>query len=102
MTSQLSSDTVQVLPTAWELAALSFIYPTDDLAQALLSGEWAEAALEIAGQLGLELPDDFGAFEDDATDTYDTADDLRHALSVEATKLFMAFLPDSVFLNHIK
>ena len=89
MTTNISSDVLQALPTAWELAALSLIYPTDDLAQALLSGEWAEAALEIAGQLGLNLPEDFGTFEDDASDTYATADELRHALSVEATKLFI-------------
>lgn len=89
MTTNISSETLQALPTAWELAAISFAYPTNDLTQALLDGQWGEAAAEIAGQLGLNLPDDFGSFEDDASDKYATADDLRHALSVEATKLFI-------------
>lgn len=89
MTTNISSETLQALPTAWELAAISFAYPTNDLARALLDGQWGEAAAEIAGQLGLNLPDDFGSFEDDASDKYATADDLRHALSVEATKLFI-------------
>lgn len=89
MTTDISSETLQALPTAWELAVLSFAYPTDELAQALLDGQWGEAAAEIAGQVGFALPDNFGAFEDDAADKYGTADDLRHALSVEATKLFI-------------
>lgn len=89
MTTTLSSGNLQALPTAWELAAVSFAYPTNDLALALLDGQWGEAAVEIAGQLGFDLPDTFGSFEDDASDKYGTADDLRHALSVEATKLFI-------------
>ena len=47
--------------TAWELAALSFRYPGPELEGAVASGEWAEAAREIAGALGLALPEGFGA-----------------------------------------
>lgn len=96
MTTDISPETLQALPTAWELAALSFAYPTNDLAQALLDGQWGEAAAEIAGQLGFDLPDNFGSFEDDASDKYATADELRHALSVEATKLFIGTVTPEV------
>ena len=46
-----------VRAAAWELAALSFRYPGAELAGAVASGEWAEAAREIAGALGLALPE---------------------------------------------
>lgn len=48
-----------VRAAAWELAALSFRYPGAELAGAVASGEWAEAAREIAAALGLALPDVF-------------------------------------------
>ncbi|WP_080799117.1 TorD/DmsD family molecular chaperone [Arabiibacter massiliensis] len=67
----------QVLAAAWELAAFSFRYPGAELAEAVSSGEWADAAREIAGALGLALPEGFGA---DAS-----ADGLRP----EATRLFV-------------
>ena len=63
--------------TAWELAALSFRYPGPELEGAVASGEWAEAAREIAGALGLALPEGFGAGA--------SAEGLRP----EATRLFV-------------
>ena len=63
--------------TAWELAALSFRYPGPELGGAVASGEWAEAAREIAGALGLALPEGFGAGA--------SAEGLRP----EATRLFV-------------
>lgn len=43
---------------ACELLALSLRYPTDELARILTSGEWADAAREIAAALGAELSED--------------------------------------------
>lgn len=43
----------------WELLALSFRYPDGVLADAVASGEWADAARELAGALSLELPEGF-------------------------------------------
>ncbi len=63
--------------TAWELAALSFRYPGPELEGAVASGEWAEAAREIVGALGLALPEGFGAGA--------SAEGLRP----EATRLFV-------------
>ena len=42
----------RVRAAAWELAALSFRYPGAELEDAVASGEWAEAAREIALALG--------------------------------------------------
>ena len=66
-----------VRAAAWELAALSFRYPGSELAGAVASGEWAEAACEIAAALGLALPEGFGAGA--------SAEGLRP----EATRLFV-------------
>ena len=63
--------------TAWELAALSFRYPGPELEGAVASGEWAEAARELAGALGLALPEGVGAGA--------SAEGLRP----EATRLFV-------------
>ena len=67
----------QTRAAAWELAALSFRYPGSELAGAVASGEWAEAAREVAGALGFALPEGFGPGM--------TADGLR----AEATRLFV-------------
>ena len=50
----------RVRAAAWELAALSFRYPGAELEGAVASGEWAEAAREIAEALGLSLPEGWG------------------------------------------
>ena len=49
-----------VRAAAWELAAFSFRYPGAELEGAVASGEWAAAAREIAGALGLALPEGLG------------------------------------------
>ncbi len=72
----------EALAAAWELAAFSFRYPTDELAEAVASGEWADAAREVAEALGIELPESFGA--NGAEDVQDLK-----ALRVEATRLFI-------------
>lgn len=45
---------------AWELAALGLRYPTMELAEIAVSGEWVDAAEEVAIVLDMPLPDDFG------------------------------------------
>lgn len=74
----------QVVAAAWELAAFSFRYPDAELVEAVASGEWAEAAREIAGALGLALPEGFG---EGRPGPYGS--DLLHALRPEATRLFV-------------
>lgn len=90
---------------AWELLALSFRYPDAVLVDAVVSGEWVEAAREIADVLGIPLPEGFGSVlarpgeEAEASSTHgpqpadraaglDAADEL-HALRSEATRLFV-------------
>lgn len=75
-----TAEASEALAAAWELAAFSFRYPTEELAQAVASGEWADAAREVAQALGLELPEGFGVDAGVA--------DLS-ALRVEATRLFV-------------
>ncbi|WP_139652135.1 TorD/DmsD family molecular chaperone [Raoultibacter phocaeensis] len=72
---------------AYELLALSLRYPTLELAEAVASGEWAEAAAEVAGALGLVLPDGW----DEGLDEYAgwNPEALLHALRAEATRLFV-------------
>lgn len=80
-----------VRATAWELLALAFRYPDEALADAVASGEWAEAACEVAGALGLALPEGFGTRQGDGVDA--SSADL-HALRAEATRLFVG-APDA-------
>ena len=77
----------QVRAAAWELLALSLRYPGEELADAAASGEWAEAAREVAEALGLGLPEGFGS-GDAAGEDVDAAVHL-HALRAEATRLFV-------------
>ena len=74
----------QARAAAWELAALSFRYPGAELAGAVASGEWAAAACEIAGALGLALPEGLG----EGRPGPGPGDALR-ALRPEATRLFV-------------
>lgn len=93
MTSMISDGEVtcwQTCATAWELLALSFRYPDVVLAQAVASGEWVEAAVEVADALDLELPEDF-----DAGVAAGEPDTLLHTLRAEATRLFVG-APDPV------
>ncbi|MBQ9955323.1 MAG: molecular chaperone TorD family protein [Eggerthellaceae bacterium] len=72
---------------ACELLAFSFRYPTLELAQAVVSGEWAEAAEEVAAALGLDLPGSFAA--DARANAVEAPDVLLRALRAEATRLFV-------------
>ena len=75
----------QARAAAWELAALSFRYPGAELAGAVASGEWAAAACEIAGALGLALPEGLG----EGRPGRSGPGDALHALRPEATRLFV-------------
>ena len=75
----------QARAAAWELAALSFRYPGAELAGAVVSGEWADAAREIAGALGLALPEGLG----EGLSGRSGPEDALHALRPEATRLFV-------------
>lgn len=84
----VTADTWQARAALCELLALSFRYPDDVLVGAIASGEWGEAAEEIADALGLAWPADGapGAAEAAAVDD---PDELKHALRAEATRLFV-------------
>lgn len=69
---------------AWELSALSFRYPEPALVEAVASGQWAEAAAELAAALGGDVPDDV-----EGMDAASSADAFEHELRVEATRLFV-------------
>lgn len=83
-----------VLASAWELAAFSFGYPAQKLVEAIISGEWTEAAQEIADALGLNLFENHGkriadneAFQDEGAS--EDAEKFLHMLRAEATRLFV-------------
>ncbi|MBS5450382.1 MAG: molecular chaperone TorD family protein [Coriobacteriia bacterium] len=77
----------QARAAAYELLALSFAYPTDELVGALVSGEWADAAREMAGAIGCALPEGWGACLDAYSEG--AAEDVTHELRVEATRLLV-------------
>ena len=83
----VACETWQVRAAAWELAALSFRYPDAELAEAVASGEWAEAAEEVAAALGLALPEGFA--EDARAARGGDAGVLLRGLRPEATRLFV-------------
>lgn len=82
-----SEEVLGTYATAYELLALSFRYPAPELAGAVASGEWADAAREVAAALGLALPGGW----DEGLDGYAGRDpeELLHALRAEATRLFV-------------
>lgn len=89
-----------VLATAWELAALSFRYPGNTLAQAVCSGEWADAACEVAVAIFKEASQTFSERLLVATEPLGemrdkSCDVLLHELRVEATRLFVG-TPEAV------
>ncbi len=87
MTGQITSDNLKLRATACELLALSFRYPTAELAGAVASGEWADAAEEIAEGLGLALP---AGFADEArANVGEDPGRLLRQLRAEATRLFV-------------
>lgn len=98
MTEQVEPEVWQIRAAAWELLALSLRYPEAALADALASGEWVDAAREIAGAAGISLPEGWGAdlpaVGDAAVGTIDSQA-LLHTLRAEATRLFVG-APDPV------
>ena len=82
----------QVRATAWELLAFSLRYPDAELAEAVAGGEWADAAREVAGSLGLSLSERFA--EGFAEYAGTSPDALLRSLRAEATRLFVG-APDA-------
>ena len=82
-----SEEVLGTYATAYELLALSFRYPAPELAGAAASGEWADAASEVAAALGLDLPEGWDA----GLAGYEGRDpeELLLALRAEATRLFV-------------
>ena len=80
-----------VRATAWELAAFSFRHPMHELARAITSGEWFDAACEIGDALGVILPEDFGKGSPSPSSSIEEVDEdgFFHRLRAEATRLFM-------------
>lgn len=69
-----------VRASACELLAFSLRYPTEELNEVVVSGEWQDAAEEIAQALGVNLSD--GWAEDVSQTDY-------HDMRAEATRLFV-------------
>lgn len=65
---------------ACELLALTFRYPDDEAAAIVSSGEWADAAREIWGALGKELPESWAS---------DVQGIDAHDVRADATRLFI-------------
>lgn len=95
--SAVSTDDWATRATAWELAAFSLRYPEgDELTEAVESGEWTDAAKEIAELMGLELaPEWADAVVRLAGLAGPGADGLKRSLRIEATRLFVG-APDPV------
>ena len=85
----VSADTWQARAAMCELLALSFRYPEDKvLAEAIASGEWGEAADEIAGALGIDWTAAAAPGAAEAAALPDP-DDIQKELRPEATRLFV-------------
>lgn len=76
-----------LLATAWELLALSFRRPDVPLAEAISSGEWASAAIEVSEALGIRLPNQFEAYGRAGEGV--PTDEVFHVLRIEYTRLFI-------------
>lgn len=83
--------------TLLELLAFSFIYPTKDTIQPLVSGEYQEAIKEIISLAGISLPEE----ELNSLSQYkgQENDALLHALRKEATRLFLG-IPEPLISPH--
>lgn len=85
----VSADLWQARAAMCELLALSFRYPEDKvLAEAIASGEWGEAADEIAAALGLAWSSAAAPGAAEAATLADPAD-IQKELRPEATRLFV-------------
>lgn len=79
----------QARAAAWELLAMTFRYPDAVLADAVATGEWAEAACEVADVLGLALPESWDAGLGAAGAGAEGAQAVLGELRPEATRLFV-------------
>ena len=85
----VSANIWQARAAMCELLALSFRYPEDKvLAEAIASGEWGEAADEIAGALGIDWTAAAAPGAAEAAALPDP-DDIQKELRPEATRLFV-------------
>lgn len=84
----LNADVWQVRAALCELLALSFRYPDIMLAEAVASGEWDEAAEEIAGAAGMAWPVEGAPGAAEAAE-FDDVQALLSTLRAEATRLFI-------------
>lgn len=87
MVEKMNADFWQARAALCELLALSFRYPDSVLADVVASGEWNDAAEEIASIVGVEwgASDVYDANESDVVDP----EELLHKLRAEATHLFI-------------
>ncbi len=85
----VSANIWQARAAMCELLALSFRYPEDKvLAEAIASGEWGEAADEIAGALGIDWTAAAAPGAAEAA-ALPGPDDIQKELRPEATRLFV-------------
>lgn len=85
-----SSNMWQARSALCELLALSFHYPDDEvLSNAILSGEWIEAANELSNVLDMDIVDS-SALEHEIADRKLNTSTLQSTLRPEATRLFFA------------
>lgn len=95
---KITSDEWRQRATLWELLAISFCYPSEELAQAYASGEWSDAAEEIADALSLTLPSSWYDFNNRSENTgRRNAEKTLHALRKESTRLF--FNPEGALVS---
>lgn len=91
----ISKENASVWSTAWEMAAFSFRYPNRETAEAVASGEWTAAAIEIVEALGGKLPEGFGQLpvmeeaQDAPQESDAIIDTFMHTIRAEATRLFV-------------
>ena len=83
--ADLGSNIWQLMASAWELAAFSFRYPNEELFEAVSSGEWADAILEISSVLNLDFEQDSGIAQIGSSKSVTSLSALR----TEATRLFI-------------
>lgn len=90
--TNLSADEWQTRAAMCELLALGFRYPDSTLTEAVATGEWYDAAEEIAAALGVNWLTDVADVEmipEEEREAY------RHTLMAEATRLFIGS-PDEI------
>lgn len=83
----------QIKAACMELIAFSFRYPSKELAESLVSGEWANAAVDLGRLAGFKVG---GTFLE-AFNTYrnEEQENVLHRIRVEATRLFLG-IPEPI------